>query len=110
MMPWFKKMEDEEIEHTEWTIFRDDGWDTLLDADNDIGTLREALKNLHPDIKWDVRTSSANQNHALEHLDLTIYIIEGKLETSKSFPFSFLGNLVTQILSSKVLSSLHESG
>ena len=42
----------------------DDGWDTLLDADNDL------------DIKWDVRISSANQNHALEHLDLTIYILK----------------------------------
>ena len=41
----------------------------------------EALEGLHPDIKWDIRTSSADNNHALEHLDLTIYIIEGKIET-----------------------------
>ena len=37
--------------------------------------------SLHPNINWDIRTSSADNNHALEHLDLKIYIIEGKFET-----------------------------
>ena len=55
----------------------DDGWDTLLDADNDLDKFKEALETFgHSDIKWDVRISSANQNHALEHLDLTIYILK----------------------------------
>ena len=76
-----QKMDEEGIEHTEWTIFRDDGWDILNNADDDIDQFTEALQNLHPNIDWEVRTSSAENRHALEHLDLTIYIIEGKIET-----------------------------
>ena len=73
-----KKLADDNINHTEWTIFRDDGWDILPDCDQDIDKFCEALEGLHPDIKWDIRTSSDNNNHALEHLDLTIYIIEAR--------------------------------
>ena len=47
-----------------------------------IKKFEEILDNLHPNIDWDLRTSSADNNdHAIEHLDLTIYIKEGKLET-----------------------------
>ena len=38
--------------------------------------MRKGLDN-----NWDVRVSSAEDNHALEHLDLKIYIIDGKIET-----------------------------
>ena len=61
------------------TIFCDDGWDILPDCDQDIDKFCEALEGLHPDIKGDIGTSSDNNNHALEHLDLTIYIIDGKI-------------------------------
>ena len=53
----------------------------LPNPDEDLPKFEEILDNLHPNIKWDIRTSSAENNHALEHLDLTIYIINGKLET-----------------------------
>ncbi len=76
-----QKMADENIQHTEWTRFRDDGWDILLNCDDDLPEFTEALEGLHPNINWDIRTSSANNDHALEHLDLKIYIIEGKIET-----------------------------
>ena len=76
-----ENMETHNIEHTQWTVFRDDGWDVLLNADQDLPKFEEILEGLHPNIKWDVRTSSAENNHALEHLDLTIFIINGKLET-----------------------------
>ena len=76
-----ENLETNNIEHTQWTVFRDDGWDVLLNADQDLPKFEEILEGLHPNIKWDVRTSSAEDNHALEHLDLTIYIINGKLET-----------------------------
>ena len=74
-------MADENIEHTEWTRFHDNGWDILLNCDDDLPKFTEALESLHPNIKWDIRTSSADNNYALEHLDLKIYIIEGKIET-----------------------------
>ena len=53
----------------------------LLNCDDDLPEFTEALESLHPNIKWDIRTSSADNNYALEHLDLKIYIIEGKIET-----------------------------
>lgn len=71
----------ENIEHTQWTIFRDDGWDILENADDDLPKFEEILDGLHPNINWDVRTSDEETSHALEHLDLTIYIQEGKIET-----------------------------
>ena len=76
-----QKLEDENIDHTAWKIFRDDGWDILLNADEDLRKFLEALDPLHPNIKWYVKASSAENNHALEYLDLTIYIIDGKIET-----------------------------
>ena len=76
-----EQLEAENIEHTEWTIFRDDGWDILIDADKDLPKFEEILEGLHPNIKWDLRISSEENSHALEHLDLMIYIKEGKIET-----------------------------
>ena len=76
-----KKLAEENIEHTSWKIFRDDGWFILIDADQDLPQVEEMLESLHPNIKWDVRVSSAEKEHAIEHLDLTIYIKEGKIET-----------------------------
>ena len=76
-----EQLETENIEHTEWTIFRDDGWDILIDADRDLPKFEEILGGLHPNIKWDLRISSEENEHALEHLDLMIYIKEGKIET-----------------------------
>ena len=67
--------------NTEWSIFRDDGHDLLIHAEEDLPKFEEILDELHPNIDWDIRVSSAENNHALEHLDLTIYIIDGKIET-----------------------------
>ena len=76
-----EQLEINNIEHTEWTIFRDDGWDILIDADKDLPEFEEILGNLHPNINWDLRISNEENNHALEHLDLMIYVIDGKIET-----------------------------
>ena len=76
-----QKLADDNVEHTAWKIFRDDSWDILLKADEDLPKFIEHLKNLHRSIEWDIRTSSAKNNHALEHLYLKIYIIERKFET-----------------------------
>ena len=38
-----EKMEEEDIEHTEFRIFRDDAWDILLNADNDLPQFEEIL-------------------------------------------------------------------
>ena len=76
-----EKLAENNIEHTQWTIFRDDGWDILLNADQDLPKFEDILDKRHDNIKWDRRSSSADQDHALQHLDLTIYIKEGKIET-----------------------------
>ena len=52
-----------------------------MNADEDIPKFEEVLDGLHPNIKWDLRISEESNQHALEHLDLTIFIKDGKLET-----------------------------
>ena len=83
MTNWWRnwRLNSEHIAHTQWTIFRDDGWDILINADDDLPKFEEILDDLQPNIEWDVRSSRSETDHALEHLDLTIYIKEGKLKT-----------------------------
>ena len=76
-----EKLEEEEIEHTDFRIFRDDSWDILLNADEDLPKFEEILESLHPSIKWTLNVSDPENYHALEFLDLTIMIIDGKIET-----------------------------
>ena len=44
-----EKLDEESIESTDWTIFRDDGWITLLNGSQ--VEVEEILQNLHPNIK-----------------------------------------------------------
>ena len=56
-------------------------WDILLNADEDLPRFEEILDSLHPSIKWTLNVSDPENFHALEFLDLTILIIDGKIET-----------------------------
>ena len=76
-----RRMEEEDIQHTAFRIFRDDSWDILLNADEDLPKFEELLDSLHPSIKWTLNVGDVENFHALEFLDLTIMIIDGKLET-----------------------------
>ena len=53
----------------------------MINADEDLPKFEEIVQDLYLNIDWDIRVSSAENDHALEHLDLTIYIKEGKIET-----------------------------
>ena len=48
-----EKLAENNIEHTQWTIFRDDGWDILLNADQDLPKFEDILDKRHDNIKWD---------------------------------------------------------
>ena len=49
-----EKIDEENIESTDWNIFRDDGWITLLKGLQDLDKIEEILQNLHPNIKWEI--------------------------------------------------------
>ena len=49
--------------------------------DLDLPKFEQILESLHPSIKWEVEASKEEENHALEYLDLTIMIIDGKIKT-----------------------------
>ena len=66
------EMQDENVEHTGFRIFRDDGWDILINADQDLPKFEDMLESLHPSIKWTVEVSKEENKNALEYLDLTI--------------------------------------
>ena len=76
-----EKMDEENIPHTGFKIFRDDSWDILLNADEDLPKYEDILDSLHPSIKWTLNVGDSDNFHALEFLDLTIMIIDGKIET-----------------------------
>ena len=86
--------------------FRDDGWDILIDADKDLPKFEEILE--YNNIKWDLRISSEENSHALEHLDLMIYIKEGKIETdnyAKDTPIFAMKSCHPQCVFKSVLKS-----
>ena len=84
---------DREVENTGWTLYRDDVWMVLLDGLNDLPAVYNLLQGLHPNIKWEFNPRGPSvpphispdgtivDRSVLEHLDLTIHIIEGSLET-----------------------------
>ena len=87
------ELENRGIEHTGWTIYRDDGWMVALDGMEDVPVIEDILQNLHPNIDWEINPrgpsvqpfvnndGSVVDRNTLEHLDLTIHFVEGKLET-----------------------------
>ena len=97
MAPMDERVEQElrqrGVQHTDWTIFRDDWWLVLLGGMADVGVVDEVLGQLHPNIKWEVNprrptapplmtaAGTAVDTSKLEHLDLSIYLMEGRLET-----------------------------
>ena len=64
------------VEKLQFSIYRDDGLDILLNGEDDLPTLKEHFNNLQPNLEWDF-------THCKEraYLDLGIMIKEGKIET-----------------------------
>ena len=50
------ELENRGIEHTGWTIYRDDGWMVALDGMEDVPVIEDILQNLHPNIDWEINT------------------------------------------------------
>ena len=79
------------ISNTSWTIFRDDGFLMLLGGMGDLAVVRQILNDLRPAIKWECNPRGptapaligvdgvAINTNILEHLDLAIHLIDGKL-------------------------------
>ena len=77
-------MEDQDVQNTGWTLYRDDGWVVLLRGMEDVPVVEDILGSLHPNIQWEVNPrgptapSMVRSNGVvldtarLEHLDLTI--------------------------------------
>ena len=81
------------MEHTGWTVYRDDGWLVALKGEEDLQVIEEILQSLHPNIDWEINPrgpsilpfvnidGSVENRTVLEHLDLTIHFVDNKLET-----------------------------
>ena len=67
-------MEDNGVENTGWTLYRDDGW---LE---EIPIIEDILQNLHPNIKWEVDPREPSIQPIISP-DLSIHIVDHQLET-----------------------------
>ena len=88
-----QQMEEKNIDSTDWTVFRDDGWLALLRGLGDLEKFEDILQNLHPNIKWEFNPRGPTvppgmgpngeiiDRSVLEHLDLTIHFVDNHLET-----------------------------
>ena len=88
-----QRLVEEEVQTTGWTVYRDDGWLMALNGGDDVRVIEEILQNLHPNIEWEVNPrgptiqpfvnvdGSVVDRTTLEHLDLTMHIVDNKLET-----------------------------
>ena len=88
-----EKIDEQNIESTDWTIFRDDGFINLLNGLQDLEKLEDILQNLHHNIKWEINPRGPSvppgigpngeivDKTVLEHLDLTIHFVDNHLET-----------------------------
>jgi hypothetical protein len=88
-----QQLEQRGVENTGWTIFRDDGHLVLLGGMGDVEVVREVLQALHPSIQWELNPRGPTapplvaadgtqvDTTKLEHLDLSIYLQDGRLET-----------------------------
>jgi hypothetical protein len=88
-----RRLEELGVANSGWTIFRDDGYLVLLGGMEDVGVVEEVLGALHPNIRWQVNPRGPTapplmaadgtlvDTTKLEHLDLSIYLLDGRLET-----------------------------
>ena len=88
-----EKLEEKEVNSTDQKLYRDDGWLIALSDLEDIPVIEDILQGLHPNIKQEVNARGPGVPHQVKHygtildmsvvnhLDLTIQIINGKLET-----------------------------
>ena len=86
-------VENTGVENTGWTLYRDDGWLVALNGMEDVPLVENILQNLHPNIKWEINPRGPSvppgiggdgqlvDRRVLEHLDLTIHIVDNHLET-----------------------------
>ena len=49
-----QRLEDNEVQTTGWTIYRDDGWMMALGGVDDIPVIEDILQSLHPNIEWEI--------------------------------------------------------
>ena len=49
-----ERLEEREVNTTDWTLYRDDGWLIALSGLEDIPVIEDILQNLHPNIRWEV--------------------------------------------------------
>ena len=49
-----QRLEESEVQHIGWTIYRDEEWLMALDGMEDVPVIVDILKNLHPYIEWEV--------------------------------------------------------
>ena len=76
-----------------YEVVSDDGWVVLPRGMEDVPMVEDILDSLHPNIKWETnprgpsapalvrRDGTVVDTTRLEHLDLTIHLVDGKLET-----------------------------
>ena len=64
------------FEHTGFSIYRDDGFDVLINGISDIDNFKRHLEHIHPNVKWDVKYGREG-----EYLDMKIWIENGKIHT-----------------------------
>ena len=51
-----EKLDEQDVEHTGWTRYRDDGWMVLPGGMGDVPVVEDILQSLHPSIRWTVNT------------------------------------------------------
>ena len=56
-------------------LYRDDGFDVLLNAEQDLGTFEDHLNNLHPNLQWTLKCGLEGS-----YLDLWLMIDNGRIE------------------------------
>ena len=83
--PIVRKLTNEcDVETLDFSIYRDDGLDVLINGETDLVAYQEHLDSLHPNIKWDITTGRVGT-----YLDLELMIVDGRIESrvfTKSAP------------------------
>ena len=67
---------DIKVPHMGFTIYRDDGYDILINGYQDLEEYKSYLENVHRNIKWDIRTGKE-----AEYLDMFLYMENGRIES-----------------------------
>ena len=76
------------VETLHFTLYRDDGWDILINGEQDLAAFEEHLNNLHQNLQWTVKCGREGG-----YLDLWLMIENGKIEwrNFKKTPAVYVG-------------------